>query len=355
MNEVKVDFPSGVDYCKAPQVTQWDYNRKLYITGLPTGSTLYQVHFSNKISAKSTVRIAYQAASGGAYEASIPNRLLEEQFDISAVVYINNYERAYNVDIATKGTYYIRSGNAATGYIYTKKTLPDQYISGTDYYKQEGATIKRILIPVLPRPRPELPLDREDPTDEELVNELIGYCSNLSTRLNETNANVAKYKAKAERELVQPVTMAEYEMLVMTGEMENGVIYAVDSDEDFFNEVVEAATAGVDEKISEKVGEAVAKYAHYLKTSKFVNGETYIIYGVFYSSSKDKILANNVFPSFIQQCPAFFVSTAGGSNSNIGFVSSCNATELEVLKAGNSSAEYVSFAPADFAETVEAI
>ena len=231
------------------------------------------MHYFNKISTKSTVRVAYQSgADSEAYEAAIPNRLLEEPYDITALVYLTQYELAV-VDSATKGTYYVRSGEAGTGYTYTKRKLPDDYVGGIDYYTQSGVTEKYILIPVIPRARPELALDREDPTDEELFTELIAYCTNLGNRvLLEAKAAAEEAGVKGAEEIlkggvVRTVTMEEYNALVAANKMEEGVIYAVDGDQDFLNEVVSAAMAEINDTVNEAVAERVSGnvvYAHYI-------------------------------------------------------------------------------------------
>lgn len=242
---IEVNFNSGVDEVTVPRVTQWDYNLKLAISGLPTDSKIYQVHFFNKISSKSIVRVAYEVEEGGAYEVAIPNRLLEEPYDIKALVYLNEYERAYDVDMATKGTYYIRSGTAATGYIYTKKTLPAEYASGAVYYKQVGATVKKILIPVFPRQRPDTPIDREDASDEELVNELIGYYINLGARMDKNEARVRECEELVENYRVRTMTQAEYNALASAEGLEDGVIYAITDDDAFLQAVREYAVEHV--------------------------------------------------------------------------------------------------------------
>ena len=98
---VEVNFPMYLSEVRTPPLTQWDYNQKLSITGLNGESAVYQVHFYNRNSHEAIRRLAYEV--NGAYEVAIPNKLLQENHDIHAVIYMNDYETAPEVDFGTKG------------------------------------------------------------------------------------------------------------------------------------------------------------------------------------------------------------------------------------------------------------
>ncbi len=215
MNEIK--FPSGISEIKIPALTQWDKNQRLVISGIDTAGSVFQVHFANVDSKQAIVRMAYQ--NGSVHEVDIPNKLLQERHTIYAYVYLTEYVIASEVDSTTEGDYYTKSSG-----VYTKVTLPREYKAGVTYYKQTGATVKTIIIPVIPRKKPDGYIDAGDPSEEELLEELLRYCNNLGYRLDVYTNLVNEYRSK---DLVQLVTKAEYDALVAAGTLETGVIYVI--------------------------------------------------------------------------------------------------------------------------------
>lgn len=226
---IEVNFPEGISEVKTNPLYQWDYNRKLLITGIDGDSSVYQVHFANRFSQEAVRRLAYK--NGTAYEVNIPNRLMREKYDITASFFVTHYERANNVTISTTGVYYTRVWVAAGSYYkYTAHELPKEYSASATYYKCVGEVIKKILIPVIPRVEPCDCLDAEDPTDEELIAELIGYCNNLSSKVDYNAGQVNELLAK---EVVVLKTLEEYEELVKAGDIKEGVVYGIEDDSEY--------------------------------------------------------------------------------------------------------------------------
>lgn len=224
---IEVNFPSGVNAVKIAPINQWDYNQKLSITGIDGASAVYQVHFYNRFSREAVRRLAY--AVNGAYEVDIPNRMTREKYDITAAIYANDYESAPDVTISSVGIYYTRVWVAAAGYYkYTAHELPKEYDANATYYKRIGETIKHIIIPVIPRVEPCNCLDIDDPTDEELIAELLEYCKNLNSKVDYNSQVVEEFTQKA---VVKVVTTAEYNALVSAGKIEVGVLYCIDDEE----------------------------------------------------------------------------------------------------------------------------
>jgi hypothetical protein len=226
---IEVNFPEGISEITINPLNQWDYNQKLSITGINGASSVYQVHFANRFSQEAIRRIAYR--NGAAFEVNIPNKLMRDKYDITAAVFATDYERANNVTISTVGTYYTRSWVAAGSYYkYTARELPREYNDSTNYYKCVGEVVKRIVIPVNPRVEPCDCLDGDDPTDEELIAELVGYCNNLSSKVDYNSGQVSELLAK---EVVELKTIEEYKALVDAGQIKAGVIYAIENDSEY--------------------------------------------------------------------------------------------------------------------------
>lgn len=234
---IEANFSTGMDELRIPALTQWDKHQKLTISGLGLTDSVFHVHFANAKSEEAIVRMAY--LNDGVYEVDIPNSLLEEKHTIYAYLYLIEYETAV-VDSATEGSYYTKSGE-----VYTKVTLPAEYATGVTYYKQKGKTVKTVIIPVKPRKKPDGYIS-EDPTDEELIDELMRYCNNLGHRLDYYTNLVNEYRSK---DLVRLVSRAEYDALVTANKLETGVIYCI-KNEDTLDAMVEIVTQQVSEGLT---------------------------------------------------------------------------------------------------------
>lgn len=167
-------FPNGLNEIKLPAITQWDYNRKLSIAGINTTDNVLQVHFSNEFSRVAIVRAACK--EGETWQVNIPNALLQERYNIYAYIYLNE--------------------------------------------EQSGKTVKKIIIPVLPR---QMPDDYPQNVHEEAeINRLIDYTNKLGCQVANYANILSEYK---ESRLVRPITKAEYEEKAAAGTLLDDVLY----------------------------------------------------------------------------------------------------------------------------------
>lgn len=210
---IQAIFPSGLNEIKLPAVYQWDYNRTLSIKGINPANSVLQVHFSNEFSKAALVRVAYQ--NGDKWEVNIPNVFLQEGYNINAYIYLNQYSAASNITSLSQGTYYVLQDGS-----YNEVQLPAQYVSGRTYYTESGKVQKRILIPLIPRKKPDdYP---QNPYEEEELNKLINYTNKLGLQVNRYANELAGYRGK---KWVKECTRAEYNALVEAGTIEDDVLY----------------------------------------------------------------------------------------------------------------------------------
>lgn len=118
---INVEFTNEINDLVTENLYQWDTYQTLRITGIDFGSVTPKVHFANKKSTEALV-VNGLLKDDGSVEASIPNSLLTEKYDILA-------------------------------YIYTNTGLTNK-------------TIKSITIPIIPRLKPS---EYYQPTDEEIA------------------------------------------------------------------------------------------------------------------------------------------------------------------------------------------
>ena len=118
---INVEFTNEINDIITENLYQWDTYQILKISGIDFGSVSPRVHFANKKSQEALVIEAVLKADGS-IEASIPNSLLTEKYDILA-------------------------------YIYTNTGLTSK-------------TIKSITIPIIPRLKPS---EYYQPTDENIA------------------------------------------------------------------------------------------------------------------------------------------------------------------------------------------
>lgn len=223
---IEVNFPEGISEIKINPLNQWSFNQTLSITGIDGASAVYQVHFANRFSQEAIRRLAYK--NGAAFEVKIPNKLMREKYDITASFFATDYERASNVTATTTGVYYTRVWVASVGYYkYTARELPKEYDSAATYYKCVGEVIKTIVIPVVPRVEPCNCLDGDDPTDEELLAELLAYCNTLN---NKVDYHVRAVDTLNGKEVVKEVTAQEYAALEADNALESGVLYCINDE-----------------------------------------------------------------------------------------------------------------------------
>lgn len=175
---INVNFVTGYAEITTVPLYRWDYGQKLQISGI-TAAVAFQVHFCTKQDSAATIRIAYKV--GDSWVVDIPNALLEKGLDITAYIF-------------------------ETG-------------DGT------GQTIKRIIIPVIARLKPEEFISQPDPTEEEIIAELLEYCQMIGEKVDE-------YRTFSD---VRVMTKAEYQALETK---EEGVIY-VFSDDSTLEEIEE--------------------------------------------------------------------------------------------------------------------
>lgn len=131
-----VDFSTGVDKKTAEPLWQWDYGQVLKITGLGT-LQVAQVHFCDRSCTETIVRLGNLINDG--LEVTIPDKLLENEWDINAFVYV--------------------CGEGC------------------------GQTIKHVQIPVIKRKKPEDYIDPIPPTAQTELEQMIAA-------VNETLANI---------------------------------------------------------------------------------------------------------------------------------------------------------------------
>ena len=231
---INVIFPNGLDTVRVDAVDQWDHNRSLVISGMEKTSGAQQVHFYNKFSKEAVRRIAYVV--GDNYEVTIPNSLLREEYDITAAVYMNTYVQRPFVNIQTKGVYYTRTWKTGGYYSYTAHTLPDEYSSNATYYQRVGETVKKVIIPVIPRAKPCDCVDMEDPTDEDIIAELMQYCSTLNEKVD-----AATEEAFRERFVI--LSQEEYNTLAAEGRVEEDVLYCIENT-DLYEDIKNGIASG---------------------------------------------------------------------------------------------------------------
>lgn len=273
------NFPQGVNEIRLTALTQWDKHQKIAIYGLDVGN-VFQVHFCNVGSKQAIVRIAYE--NGDVHEVDIPNRLLQEHHTIYAYVYLTEYEVAKVEEFITEGEYYIKNGDA-----YTKVTLPREWIGpNVTYYKQAGSTVKTIVIPVMPRKKPDDYIDEGDPTSEELIDELLRYCNNLGVRLDYYTAQLADYRS---RQWVYTMTTAEYEALVAANKVENNVLYGIEDQElyEVIKEGIEKGDITIGTAAKADVADYTSNFKFDINNSKIISDDG--------SGNESEILASNVF------------------------------------------------------------
>lgn len=227
-------FPEGLSEVKLPAISQWDYNRKLSIAGLGIVANVLQVHFSNTFTRVAIVRVAYK--EGETWQVNIPNALLQERYDIYAYIYLNENE--------------------------------------------SGKTVKKIIIPVNPRKKPD---DYAQNTyEEEELNRLIDYTNKLGGQVSRYANILADYKNK---KWVKPITKAEYNALVDAGTVENDVLYCF-TDVSLSDSIAESLEEGVKESIRQGIEDgtisigavetaAKATEAEGLVKSKIFSGKAY--------------------------------------------------------------------------------
>lgn len=85
---ITAEFTNEINDLITENLYQWDTYQTLKISGIDFGSVTPRVHFANK---KSTEALVVNAVlkDDGSVEASIPNTLLAEKYDILAYIYIN--------------------------------------------------------------------------------------------------------------------------------------------------------------------------------------------------------------------------------------------------------------------------
>lgn len=132
---IVVNFPEGINKVTAPPLYQWDYGQKLKITG--SGVQVCQVHFCDRTCDETVVRVAGVTDDATGIEVAIPDRLLENEYDINAFV----YECAEN----------------------------------------SGQTLKHIIIPVIKRKRPE---DFIDPVPESVQTQMEEMIANANSAIS---------------------------------------------------------------------------------------------------------------------------------------------------------------------------
>ncbi len=230
---IAANFPQGKTEIKIPALTQWDKYQKLAISGLDNTDNVFQVHFCNAGSKQAIVRIAYQ--NNNVHEVDIPNSLLKDKLTIFAYVYLTDYEQAAEVNELTEGEYFTKSGD-----VYTKVTLPREYVGGMTYYKQKGTTVKTIIIPVIARKKPDDYIDEGDPSSEVLLEELLRYCQNLGYRLDYYSKQVVDYK---NQKWVYTMTTEDYEALVAAGKVQDNVLYGIE-DQELYDVIKEGIEKG---------------------------------------------------------------------------------------------------------------
>lgn len=129
---IQVNFPYGSKEATSSALYQWDYGQKLQIYGTELNDVTIQVHFCDKSCDRTIVRIASlldATTSNPYYVVSIPDSLLENDWDIHAFI--------YKVDI------------------------------------EAGNTTHRIKIPIFKRKKPEGFISEPDPSQTTLLEETL--------------------------------------------------------------------------------------------------------------------------------------------------------------------------------------
>lgn len=124
---ITVNFPEGINTVTAQPLYQWDYGQKLKITG--AGVQVCQVHFCDRTCDETIVRVAGVTADATGIEVAIPDRLLENEYQINAFI----------------------------------------YFCGED----TGQTVKHIHIPVIKRKRPEEYVDKIPDNVQTQIEEML--------------------------------------------------------------------------------------------------------------------------------------------------------------------------------------
>ncbi len=169
---LKVDFSAGYNEITVkPGLTQWDKGQKLEIGGLELPAVA-QVHFANSEADSAIIHMAYKQDNGNS-EVLIPNSLLQEPHDIRAYIYVTD--------------------------------------------ENEGKTVKTIHVPVTPRTKPDDFISEPDPTQTQILDEMIAYANHIGNL-------VAEYKRVSN---IRIMTKAEYEALE---EKDDECIYAFSDD-----------------------------------------------------------------------------------------------------------------------------
>lgn len=133
---IVANFIDGKDEITSSHLTMWDYGQKLMVYGLSSLPEIVEVHFSDKTTTKTIVRLASKVDEH--FEVSIPDRLLENEYSIKAFVYIKN--------------------------------------------SISGETYKTINIPVIRRKQPEAYVDVDDPTVDDKLTKLLEEVASLNTK-----------------------------------------------------------------------------------------------------------------------------------------------------------------------------
>lgn len=127
---ITINFLNGVDEVTASTpIYQWDYGRKLRITGEGLPSLNCYVHFANSKSEETINRVANNV--NGGLEVAIPDVLIDEEYPIHAYVFLN-------VDT-------------------------------------EGKTIKHIIIPIVSRTKSSNKVEPVTPSEQAMLEEMIAH------------------------------------------------------------------------------------------------------------------------------------------------------------------------------------
>lgn len=158
---IEVYIPKGVTKVEASTpLYQWDYGRKLRITGDDVPSAC-QVHFCDRTCDKTKVRIA--SPIDGGIEVAIPDDLLKNKYPINAFFYVT-----------TTGA---------------------------------GYTVIHVHIPVIERKEPEAYIEPVPPTVQSQMEQMIASANAV---LEDIEEKVGNY----EELLYETITYAELEALI---------------------------------------------------------------------------------------------------------------------------------------------
>ena len=75
---IVANFIDGKDEITSSHLTMWDYGQKMKIYGLSSLPEIVEVHFSDKTTTKTIVRLASKVDEH--FEASISDRLLKNEY-----------------------------------------------------------------------------------------------------------------------------------------------------------------------------------------------------------------------------------------------------------------------------------